>query len=160
MDFKYQLDMLILQSSDARLKALGCPTAFIRRLHRYIMLLYEDDAIFQTKLGLAREMGDREKKRDEELQKNNQFWRRSTGIIRPKSEKTVGSLLAEQTPMAQTSLARNLAENVQKQHDISIAVAASLKEEKTDKNQIEDSYEVVIQKLGQIRHRLEKMYDT
>jgi len=74
---------------------------------------------------MAREMGRRDTKAQEEEKKTNQFWKRPTGTIRPKFERTISSLLAEQTPMAQTSLARNLADNVQKQEDLNATGGAS-----------------------------------
>ena len=45
-DFKIEVDRLVYQSTEARLKAMGCPDNFARRLQKYIRLLYEDDSSF------------------------------------------------------------------------------------------------------------------
>lgn len=97
----------MLQSPDSRLRALGCPSHFIRRLHRYIILLYENDGVFQSKLEVAREMGERERREEEEREAKEKFWKRGKS-----GGKTVAGLMAETAPNGQLALARNLVDNL------------------------------------------------
>jgi hypothetical protein len=53
-DFKYKLDMLILHAGDSRLRNLGVSDIFVKRIRKYISLLYQDDARYLSKLALTK----------------------------------------------------------------------------------------------------------
>ena len=48
-DFKFRLDKLSYEAPEARLRSLGISDMFVKRLKKYITLLYEDDDRFLNK---------------------------------------------------------------------------------------------------------------